>query len=58
MSDYAEGTVLTCGHGGCGGRVRVEASCDCDGAGRPYVCTCGSPMVEVPAMVRWSSSPP
>lgn len=47
MAKPAEGTLLSCGHDGCGCRVRVESSCDCPGAGAPYVCTCGAPMVEV-----------
>lgn len=47
MNDYAQGTVLTCSHGDCPCRVRIESACDCEGAGAPYVCTCGSPMVEV-----------
>jgi len=47
MSMYATGTVLTCGHDGCGCRVRIETECNCDGAGSSYVCTCGEPMVAV-----------
>ncbi|MGH3971619.1 MAG: metallothionein, partial [Mycobacterium sp.] len=27
MASYEEGTVLTCGHEGCGCRVRIEAEC-------------------------------
>jgi metallothionein len=45
MSTYTEGTVLTCGHGGCGCRVRIETECNCEGAGGSYVCVCGEPMV-------------
>lgn len=47
MANYAQGTVLTCGHGDCDCRVRIESECNCADAGAPYVCTCGSPMVEV-----------
>jgi metallothionein len=44
-----QGTVLTCSHGECGCRVRVEAECHCPDAGAPYYCTCGAPMVPLPA---------
>ncbi len=47
MASQAEGTILTCGHDGCGCRVRVETACDCPGAGATYTCSCGAPMVEV-----------
>jgi hypothetical protein len=47
MADHAQGTVLTCAHGECGCRIRIEAECHCETAGADYVCTCGSPMVEV-----------
>lgn len=47
MPDYPQGTVLTCGHGDCGCRVVIDAECHCEGAGAPYVCTCGAPMVEL-----------
>lgn len=47
MAIYTAGTLLTCGHGECGCRIRVESECSCEGAGAPYVCTCGAPMVEV-----------
>ena len=33
MANYAEGTLLTCGHEGCGCRIRVEVACHCSGAG-------------------------
>jgi hypothetical protein len=47
MANYASGTVLTCGHGECGCRVRVESECGCTHADEPYVCRCGKPMVKV-----------
>jgi metallothionein len=47
MENYSSGTVLTCSHGGCGCRVRVESECHCADAGQPYICTCGSPMTKV-----------
>ncbi len=47
MTSYPTGTTLTCGHQGCGCRVRVEAPCSCVGAGQPYRCTCGEEMVVV-----------
>jgi hypothetical protein len=47
MASYEQGTVLTCGHEGCGCRVRIEAECHCAGAGGPYKCTCGDDMVPV-----------
>jgi len=49
MVHYAQGTMLTCAHGDCGCRIRVESECHCDNAGAPYVCTCGEAMVEVVA---------
>ncbi|WP_343600725.1 metallothionein [Mycobacterium sp.] len=45
MADDATGTVLTCAHGDCGCRVRIEVPCHCTGAGAPYRCTCGDEMV-------------
>ena len=45
----AQGTVLTCSHDGCGCRVRVEVECHCPDAGSAYTCSCGAPMVPVPA---------
>jgi hypothetical protein len=45
MSNEA-GTLLSCGHEGCGCRVRVEVACDCSGD-QAYVCKCGDEMVEV-----------
>jgi hypothetical protein len=47
MTDYPQGTVLKCGHGDCGCRVRVESECHCSDTPNPYVCTCGVPMVVV-----------
>ncbi len=47
MAHHASGTVLTCSHGECGCRVRIEAECDCPHADEPYVCRCGEPMVKV-----------
>lgn len=47
MASYPKGTVLTCGHGECGCRVRIEEECHCAGAGAPYRCTCGDEMVPV-----------
>ncbi|MDQ3763118.1 MAG: metallothionein [Actinomycetota bacterium] len=47
MANYASGTVLTCGHGECGCRVRIESECHCTNADEPYVCRCGEQMVEV-----------
>ena len=47
-ADFPEGTVLTCGHEGCGCRVVVQHACECVSApGAPYTCSCGSPMVIV-----------
>lgn len=43
---YKAGTMLSCGHDGCGCRVRIEVPCHCSGDGA-YVCTCGDDMVEV-----------
>jgi metallothionein len=45
MGSYPPGTVLTCGHEGCGCRIRVEVECHCGGAGNAYRCTCGADMV-------------
>jgi hypothetical protein len=47
MASNAAGTLLTCGHEGCGCRIRIEVPCDCPGAGEPYRCTCGDEMVAV-----------
>jgi metallothionein len=41
------GTLLTCGHEGCGCRVRIEVECHCDGADQAYRCACGDEMVAV-----------
>ena len=45
MTDYAKGTVLTCGHGGCGCRVLVEVECHCAEGSQAYRCTCGEELV-------------
>lgn len=47
MTDYAKGTVLTCGHGGCGCRVLVEQECHCAEGSQAYRCTCGAELVAV-----------
>ena len=47
MANYATGTVLTCSHGECGCRVRIESECHCPHADESYVCRCGEVMVEV-----------
>ena len=41
------GTLLTCGHDGCGCRVRIEVECHCAGTDQAYRCTCGDEMVAV-----------
>jgi metallothionein len=45
MSNEA-GTLLSCGHDGCGCRVRIEVACHCSGD-HAYICKCGDEMVEV-----------
>jgi hypothetical protein len=47
MADYAAGTLLTCGHDGCGCRVRVEVECHCSESTVAYRCTCGDELVPV-----------
>ena len=47
MADYAKGTLLTCGHEGCGCRVRIEVECHCAESGEAYRCTCGDELVAV-----------
>ena len=47
MRSYQPGAVLTCSHGDCGCRIRVEVECDCPNAGDAYRCTCGAEMVAV-----------
>jgi metallothionein len=48
MTEYIQGTVLTCSHSDCDCRVRIESECHCTSdTASPYVCTCGAPMVEV-----------
>lgn len=51
MATHEAGTELTCGHEGCGCRVRIEVPCHCSGAGEPYRCTCGDELVTDP--LRW-----
>jgi metallothionein len=41
------GTMLTCGHDGCGCRVRIEVECHCAGSEQAYRCICGDEMVAV-----------
>jgi hypothetical protein len=45
MATYEAGSLLTCGHDGCGCRVRVEVECHCSGAVEAYRCTCGHELV-------------
>jgi hypothetical protein len=47
MTNWTEGTVLTCIHDACQCRIRIESACHCADAGAAYVCTCGVPMIEV-----------
>jgi hypothetical protein len=47
MGSQAAGTVLTCGHEGCGCRVLIESECNCAGAEQAYRCSCGADMVPV-----------
>ncbi|WP_238964047.1 metallothionein MymT [Mycobacterium paraintracellulare] len=47
MATYEAGTLLTCGHEGCGCRVRIEVPCHCAGAGEGYRCTCGNALTPV-----------
>ncbi|HEU0191598.1 MAG TPA: metallothionein [Mycobacterium sp.] len=47
MANFAEGTLLTCGHEGCGCRVRIEVACHCDGADASYRCVCGDELQTV-----------
>jgi len=47
MTNWPEGTVLTCVHEDCRCRIRIESECHCADAGTAYVCTCGVPMIEV-----------
>ncbi len=48
MSTIPAGTLLTCGHGGCGCRVRIEEACGCSGAETgTYTCVCGAELVPV-----------
>nr|WP_304528509.1 metallothionein [Mycobacterium sp. E2462] len=47
MPSYDAGTLLSCGHDGCGCRVRVEDPCHCSGATEAYRCTCGDELTPV-----------
>ena len=47
MATVEQGTVLTCGHEGCGCRVVIQEVCGCPGGGESYTCICGSPLVAV-----------
>ncbi|WP_081287738.1 metallothionein [Mycobacterium asiaticum] len=47
MATNETGTVLTCGHEGCGCRVRVEVPCHCSDTTEAYRCTCGAELVPV-----------
>lgn len=40
------GTVLSCGHEGCGCTVVIQEPCHCPGEGVQYTCICGAPLVE------------
>jgi hypothetical protein len=55
MANLSDGTVLTCNHEDCNCRVRIESQCTCTAAGASYMCTCGTPMVEVVPEVPHSS---
>jgi metallothionein len=48
MATIPAGTLLTCAHGGCACRVRIEEACACTGADAgTYKCTCGADLVPV-----------
>jgi hypothetical protein len=47
MTQVAKGTILTCGHEGCGCRVEIKEECHCEGGGDSYTCICGSPLKPV-----------
>ncbi|MGQ0778983.1 MAG: hypothetical protein ACT4NY_31990 [Pseudonocardiales bacterium] len=47
MTQYSQGTVLTCEHEECSCRVRIDEECHCLPEGQVYICACGAPMVEV-----------
>ncbi|MCV7195673.1 metallothionein [Mycobacterium angelicum] len=47
MTNYEAGTLLTCGHEGCGCRVRIEHECHCPSEGQTYQCACGEELVPV-----------
>lgn len=46
VTQYSEGTVLTCAHEGCNCRVHIVEECHCPSGGQ-YMCACGAPLVEV-----------
>ena len=48
-TSVAKGTVLTCGHEGCGCRVEIKEECHCEGGSGIYMCQCGSPLSPVPS---------
>jgi hypothetical protein len=47
MATVAQGTVLSCGHEGCGCRVVIQEECHCTPDGTAYICICGSPLEPV-----------
>lgn len=47
MAKFEAGSVLTCGHSGCGCRVVIQEVCECPGGGESYTCICGSPLTPV-----------
>jgi metallothionein len=47
MTQYAKGTVLTCGHEDCGCRVHIDEECHCPSGDGVYTCACGAPLVEL-----------
>lgn len=48
-TQYSKGTVLTCGHEGCGCRVRIDEECHCPSGNGAYTCVCGEPLVALTA---------
>lgn len=48
-TQYSKGTVLTCGHEGCGCRVHIDEECHCPSGNKTYTCACGEPMVVLTA---------
>jgi hypothetical protein len=47
MTNYGQGSLLTCVHEDCPCRIRVEVECTCTDAGEAYKCTCGAEMIAV-----------